>query len=287
MSLLAVKLLVTPAVVIVASLVGRRWGAAVGGWIGRHLCFLLPLTGVARRNLERVMPDLPADERERVLRRMWDNIGRTAAEYPHIREICFGPGARVTVEGGEQVDALRDDGRPGLMFSGHIGNWELLGPCAVRYDLVLHMVYRAPNNPRVAWLFQWGRDTRGELIPKGAHGARRLLEVLKANQHVAMLVDQKMNDGIAAPFFGIEAMTSNALAVLALRFDCPVVPARIIRLGGAHFRLIVEPPLRFAKSGDRAADVRAAMTLVNAKLESWIRQRPDHWLWVHRRWPAP
>ena len=99
-----------------------------------------------------------------------------------------------------------------------------------------------------------------------------------------MLTDQKMNDGIPVPFFGRPAMTAPALAVLALRFDCVVLPARVERLGGAHFRLTVFPALPLPRSGDSHADAATLMARVNAILETWIRERPEQWFWVHRRW---
>ncbi len=100
-----------------------------------------------------------------------------------------------------------------------------------------------------------------------------------------MLVDQKLNDGIAVPFFGRDAMTAPALAQLALRFRCPVVPARVERLGGARFRLTIYPPMGLPDSGDHDADVSETMRRVNAHFEDWIRARPEQWLWLHRRWP--
>jgi KDO2-lipid IV(A) lauroyltransferase len=100
-----------------------------------------------------------------------------------------------------------------------------------------------------------------------------------------LLVDQKMNDGLAVPFFGHPAMTAPAAAQLALRFRCPVVAVHIERLGGAHFRLSLLPPLPLPDSGDRNADIRSLMADINGMLESWIRKRPEQWLWAHRRWP--
>ena len=100
-----------------------------------------------------------------------------------------------------------------------------------------------------------------------------------------MLADQKMNDGIPVPFFGRPAMTAPALAALALRFDCDVLPARAERLAGAHFRLTVFPPLPLPRTGDSHADAAALMAQVNAILETWIRDRPEQWFWVHQRWP--
>jgi KDO2-lipid IV(A) lauroyltransferase len=100
-----------------------------------------------------------------------------------------------------------------------------------------------------------------------------------------MLVDQKMNDGITVPFFGRPAMTAPAIARLGLRFQCPLLPIRVERLQGARFRLTVLPALDIVDTGDAAADVLSTMTRVNAVIESWVRARPEQWLWLHRRWP--
>ena len=100
-----------------------------------------------------------------------------------------------------------------------------------------------------------------------------------------MLVDQKMNDGIAVPFFGRDAMTAPALAQFALKYDCPVVPVRVELLGGAYFRMTFYPALEIVPTDDRHADILRIMTEVNAIMESWIRDRPAQWLWLHRRWP--
>jgi KDO2-lipid IV(A) lauroyltransferase len=113
-----------------------------------------------------------------------------------------------------------------------------------------------------------------------------MLRAMGRGDHMAMLVDQKMNDGIAVPFLGQEAMTASAIAELAYRFDCPVVPARVERLKGAHFRVTIEPPLEKPATGIREQDVKHLMTMVNDRLGAWINQRPEQWLWVHNRWPA-
>ena len=174
----------------------------------------------------------------------------------------------------------------GILFSAHLGNWEILPLAAGRSGITLTQIYRAANNPFVDRLM---RDVRaplgGRFTTKGATGARELVAALGRGEHLAMLVDQKMNDGIAAPFFGRDAMTAPALAQLALKFDCPVVPARVERIAGARFRLTAYPPLDIARTGDRAADVAETMRRVNAIVEDWIRDRPEQWLWLHHRWP--
>ena len=99
------------------------------------------------------------------------------------------------------------------------------------------------------------------------------------------MVDQKMNDGIAVPFFGIEAMTAPAIGEFARHFNCPVAGVQIIRLAGARFRLVLTPPVFANDTGNKQADVREMVGRVNSEIEKWIRQNPGQWLWLHNRWP--
>ncbi len=261
--------------------------SALGGWLGRTVGPHIPVSARAVKNLSAAFPEKSPAEIAAIVRAMWDNLGRMAAEYPHLGEIdVYDPEGRVEVSGAEYADLLRDDGRGGIFFSGHIANWEIVSLGATQRDLPLDRVYREANNRLVEWLFQHGRAAvEGALIPKGPAGARVMLRSLKDNRHIAMMVDQKMNDGIPVPFFGRDVMTAPALAELALRYDCPVVPARVERLKGAHFRLLIFPPLELIRTGDHKADVAANMAQVNAILEQWIRDTPEQWLWLHNRWP--
>ncbi|MBI3446119.1 MAG: lauroyl acyltransferase [Magnetospirillum sp.] len=256
----------------------------LGGWLGRLIGPLLGgVNRVARRNLGAAFPDKSDAEIKTILTAMWDNIGRVAGEFPHLKQIAA---ERVELIGAEYIDLLRDDGRAGIFISGHIGNWELNGAVAAHRGLPLHLIYRAANNPWVEDLYRKGRaDASYALIQKGPEGARQALTVLKKGGHLGMLVDQKMNDGIPIPFFGRDAMTAPAQAVFATKFNCPLVPARVERLKGAHFRLTVLPPMDFPHTGDSHDDNRLLLIRINALLEEWIRERPDQWLWLHRRWP--
>jgi KDO2-lipid IV(A) lauroyltransferase len=260
--------------------------SAFGGWLGRVLGPLVPRTRVARRNLALAFPGASPATVEAIIRGMWENLGRTVFELPVLdRFRWFGADGRIELIGAEHLDAALAHGRSGILFSAHIANWELFGPMAAAYGVPLNLVYRAPNNPYLGWLAELRRAAGTELLPKGSEGARRAMKLLQKGARLGILVDQKMNDGIAVPFFGRDAMTAPALAQLALRFDCPALPARIERLAGARFRVTVLPPLRFERTGDRQRDLVAAMTQVNALLEQWIRERPEQWLWLHRRWP--
>ena len=270
------------------SLLPLDWASALGGWVGRKIGPLFRVTQNARRELKTVFPLLNALEIEDILNGMWDNLGRVAGEHPHLSK--FNPyleNSRVEVVGGEILDQRRDPGKPWLAFSGHLANWELVPLTSTKRGLPLHLVYRRANNPFFDRLVQKGRArTEGQYFPKGSGGAKDILRALHKGQHIAMLVDQKMNDGIEVPFMGRNAMTAPALAQLALRFNCPVMPVQVERLKGANFRVTIHPPLIIQNTGDKQSDILNLMTEVNNHLENWIKQRPEQWLWVHNRWPT-
>jgi KDO2-lipid IV(A) lauroyltransferase len=261
------------------------WASALGGWIGRTVGPRMGQNRKAMRNLTRAMPENGAEENRRILRGMWDNLGRVIAEYPHLPRICASlEGGRLEIHGIDHVRTMREDDKPGLMFSAHLANWEVLAASAPLVGLELAVIYRAPNNPLVDLMLRRLRGNPRQ-FRKGRDGARDMIAHLRRGGHGAMLVDQKMNDGIPTPFFGRDAMTAPAIAQFALRLGAVIVPARTERLGGARFRITVLPPLAVTKTGDRAADERAVMTEINCLIESWIRARPEQWLWLHRRWP--
>jgi KDO2-lipid IV(A) lauroyltransferase len=263
------------------------WASGLGGFLARKLGPRLGLNKRARRNLNRAMPELSPDAIERVIVGMWDNLGRVVAEYPHLGayRVYDGDG-RVEIVGAENIRAQAVRGKGAIFFSGHFGNWEVAPLAVTQAGLGAVEIYRPANNPLVDKLLNRARSVIGsELVPKGTVAARRAIAALQEGRHIAMLVDQKMNDGIAVPFFGRFAMTAPALARLALRYDCAVVPVRVHRIAGARFRITAEAPLELPRSGDTEADTLALMTSVNSVIERWVRERPEHWFWLHRRWP--
>ena len=231
---------------------------------------------------------MPANSERRnraILRGMWDNLGRSMAEYPHLDWICSPRSGRVEIVNGEAVGVLLGDAKPGIVFGGHFGNWEV-GPSTIHrlMGASLLSVYRRANNPWVDILQRRNLGSR-RAVAKGADGGRAVLLHMRRGGHIGLLVDQKQNDGIAVPFMGLAAMTAPGVARLGRHFDCPVVPIRTERLSGARFRLTVLPPLDVARTGDRDADDIKTMTRVNGVIASWVVARPEQWLWLHRRWP--
>jgi KDO2-lipid IV(A) lauroyltransferase len=263
------------------------WASGIGGFVARTIGPHLGITKRADENLKRALPHLTLAERRQIIAGMWDNLGRVIAEYPHLGKFrLFDPKARVEGVDAGNILATRDPAKKYIFFSAHYGNWEIAIRTAAQAGFEVTGVYRAPNNPIVDRFMLWARGAEGgELVPKGEIAARKAFGALREGRALCMLVDQKMNDGIPVPFFGRDAMTAPALAVLALRYDCAVVPIRMERTKGARFRMISEPPLTLRKTGDNDADRRALMIEVNAIVERWVREHPEQWLWLHRRWP--
>ncbi|MCE2563911.1 lauroyl acyltransferase [Komagataeibacter sp. FNDCF1] len=270
--------------------IGPVRASNLGGWLCRVVGPRLPVSRVADANLRMAMPELDRGMRRAVIRDMWDNIGRNAGEFPHLATLPrnSGPGPGWDVVGEEHLVAQAARGGPTIFVSGHIGNWEMLPPAVARYGLPFSSFYRAPNNPLVDRILCDLRDAAmGQPVPlfaKGARGARGALAHILKGGHLGMLVDQKMNDGVEARFFGQPAMTAGAMAAMALRLRCPVIPGYVERLGPARLRIHVHAPLDLPDGGNRIHDQMTLTQRVNDWIEGTIRQRPGSWLWLHRRW---
>jgi KDO2-lipid IV(A) lauroyltransferase len=262
----------------------------VGGMLARSIGPLLPASAVAYANLKVAMPELDAAARRRVVRGVWENLGRTVAELPHLaslqRDTPSGPGFEVRNE--HIIRRIAADGGPVVFCSAHIGNWEFLPVAAASVGLPFGGFYRAAANPLINKLIQQLRGTAGSrdqpLFSKGSAGARRAMAHIARGGRLALLVDQKMNDGIEARLFGLPAMTAAAAAAFALRVHCPVVCGHVERIGPARLCLVAEEPLELPDTGDRQADIALLTQRINDQLEAWIRARPESWLWLHRRW---
>jgi KDO2-lipid IV(A) lauroyltransferase len=262
----------------------------LGGAITRTLGPLLPVSRVAQDNLAAALPELDAAARRRIVRQVWDNLGRTIAEMPLLAQLGLsdqGPGWELIRE---PAMGAADMSRGAIYFAGHLANWELMMALTRYFHNDFGVLYRAPANPAVDAFVRGLRNDYGGPsmvhFRKGAIGARQTLGHLRAGKVLGLLADQKTNDGIAVPFFGRPAMTAPAVAALALKFRVPLIPAHARRLGPARFRVILEAPLALPDTGDRHRDILEVTTAVNQCLERWIRQEPGDWLWLHRRWPA-
>lgn len=267
-------------------LIGVDAASAIGGFIGREIFARTRVTQRARDNLIAAFPEKSAAERDAIIRTMWDNLGRTVAEYAHLDKFDLsGPDPRIRVNNLEEIEKIRGQGV--LIVSGHFANWEIMPITASRYGIDGAIVYRPPNNPYVDRYISRARARKGYSEQISKHqGTRRIFTLLRGGKAILLLADQKTNEGIAVPFFGRDAMTTPAPAALALKLKVPMIFASNKRLGGARFAVTVYPPLEFTPSGDDDADMRAMTIAINLRLEEMVRADPGQWLWIHRRWPS-
>jgi Kdo2-lipid IVA lauroyltransferase/acyltransferase len=272
-------------------LLGIDAASALGGFIGRQVFYRVkPVADRARENLKAAYPDMKRDEMEAIIREMFDNLGRTVAEYPHLDKLKLtGPDPRLTIEGSDIGDAEMARAKGVMFISGHFANWEAMPVTATCLGYEGALVYRPPNNPFVDRYISRMRAKAGPQlqISKGAHGTRQIFTTLRRGHAILMLVDQKTEQGVAAPFFGRDAMTTPAPAALALKLGASLLPTSNERLEGARFRMRIRPPIQFTPTGDHDADVLALTAKINAAVEDCVRARPSQWLWIHRRWTTP
>lgn len=259
---------------------------------GRFLRLVGPMIGPinkrAMTNLSIAFPEMPEDGKRAIIADVWENLGRTTAEFAHLG--AFDPDAdasRVEIVGREVFETVIQSKRPAIFFSGHFANWEVMAVVMRAVGLDFGIIYRAANNPlidRVIINSRADASSRRQ-IPKGKRGGRTIIEALEKGSSIVLLADQKLNSGgIPSPLFGKPAMTAPASARLALKYNMPVIPLEVERLNGARFRVTARVPLDFQPGGDTTADTQALTDRINLELERMIRAQPGQWLWLHRRW---
>jgi KDO2-lipid IV(A) lauroyltransferase len=269
-------------------LLGLETASRVGGWIGRNLLSFLPPDRVARANLAAAFPEKSEGERNAIRRAMWDNLGRVVGEYPHLARFSpHGEDPRITysLPPGLTVEGMK--GHALMFLSGHLGNWEVMPILAHQVGIEGATVVRPPNNPYVAdWVARQRRINGPDTMIAKHNAARAMLGQLRGGKMLCMLADQKLREGIAVPFFGRDAMTTPAPAVLTLKTKAQLVFAANKRLPGPRFHVTVWPELDFVPSGNEAEDARALTAAITYRIEEMIRADPAQWLWIHNRWPT-
>jgi KDO2-lipid IV(A) lauroyltransferase len=262
---------------------------------GRITRFIGPMTReqkVARANLTAAFPEKSPKEIETILAGVWDNLGRLGAEFAHIDHIwehdrAHPENSRIEIEERthELFAQLRLDGKPALIFASHLGNWELPALAAVAHGLDAATLYRRPNISSANRIIEEMRAVKmGTLIPAGRDAPLKLADALQKGQHVAMLVDQYFTNGVDVTFFGRKTKANPTLARLLRQIECPVHGVRIIRLPDDRFRAELSEEVKPVRDASGQIDVQGTMQAITSVIESWIREYPDQWLWLHRRW---
>jgi KDO2-lipid IV(A) lauroyltransferase len=257
---------------------------AVGPWLPEHR--------VGRANLEAAYPEKSAAEIDRILRAVWFNLGQQGAEYVHFDTLCeFDPQRpeagrlEVSPETVETAQRILASGKPALLFTAHVGNWELCSVVATALGLDMINLYRPPNNARVDAALRSRRTGKmGALVPTNRNAVPTMLQAMSEGRSVGMVVDQHFSQGVDITFFGRPCKANATLARLARRVDCLIYGARIVRLPNDRFRMDVSPEIVPPRDAEGKIDVQATTQKINDVIEQWVREYPEQWLWLHRRW---
>lgn len=258
--------------------------SAFMGWCWRHIA---PRTKRHERALDHVamaLPELDSEARERLVRDMWANLGRIMAETFHLDRL-WRKDARFEYDLDAVADVLSDHSRGCVIVSLHTGNWEVVAHPAGHFGLEVGGVYQALSNPLSDAYVSRLRAPffAGGLYPKGPYTARKLLALVRGGGVISFLADQRDVKGIRVPFFGHEAWANPFPAMLAQTCDVPLVAVRVIRTKGVHFRITGEL-VDIPRGGDRTEDAQAGTERLHEVFERWIREHPEQWMWIHRKW---
>ena len=253
--------------------------------MGKLSSLIGPKLGVTKKaynNIKNVMPEKNEKEITKIIKDMWENLGKVAGEYPHLSKISPEKNNKIQIYGKKNLLLVKKTKTPAIFFSGHLANWEILPNIAIKNGVPVLTIFRRPNNPFINFLIKYIRSNL-PMAPKGKEGARQLIYSLKKGRSIGLVIDQKMNDGIKVPFFNKPAMTSDALAQLCLRIKSLVIPVEVERMKNTNFKITFHNPLKITKNGQKKTPLQI-MTEVNLIMEKWIRKNPGQWLWLHRRW---
>ena len=249
------------------------------GKIARFIGPFLKVHTLGIKNLHLAFPEKSAQEIHAILRGVWENLGRIAGEFPHINHVMKNP-HRITVVNQQNLENLVKSKKPILFMAGHLGNWEIPHHVVIQHNCPIGLISRPPNNFIIKKLFDLVRaHPLTTIFFKGSEGSRQIMHHLKNGGALGVLFDQRISDGEALPLFNHPALTATGPAKLAKKYGALMIPVQVERIDHkAQFQITFHDPI------DTTGTPQEIMTTLNKLLEGWIRQAPEQWLWLHKRW---
>jgi KDO2-lipid IV(A) lauroyltransferase len=266
----------------------RAWALAFGRSLGRLWADLDPRhVAVANENLRHAFPDWDEPRRLRTARGVYTHLGQTLIDILWLdgrpKEDLTG---LIDEEGRENVEEARAAGKGIIFVTGHFGNWEMSGVVWGWLGEPVGVIARPLDNPALDARLSAFRSRSGNVIISKRRALPDILRLLRSGKGVAMLVDQNVQeaDGIFVDFFGRPAATTTAAAALAVKTGCALLPCYCEAKPDGRYRLVYEPPYEWTPSGSRVGDIEHITQGLTKRIEAWVRDRPEQWLWIHRRW---
>ena len=262
---------------------GLRMSSAIGGKIFEKIGPLFRSKKIIHNNIKKALPNISNENLETLTRLMWNNYGRTFAEYIFLKDFRIGKfSSNIEIEGKEILEKIKKNNQQVVFVSGHLSNFELMAMFIEKNGINLLAIYRPLNN---LFLNPFMEKIRRKYIckhqiKKGIGGTKNLIKYKKQNFSTALMIDQRVSEGILSPFFKQKAFTTTIPAQLVKKFDIPIVPVYIERIKDITFKITIKNPIFFSKE----KSVENITNELNLELEKLILKKPEQWIWSHNRW---
>ena len=263
--------------------IGPNLSSKLSGKIFEFIGPLFRSKKIIYANIKRGMPDINSENLKKITKLMWNNYGRVFAEYMFLKDFRYGKLAeKVYIEGQEILDEIKESNRQVIFISGHFGNFELMAMHLEKNGIKLSAIYRPLNNIFLNRIMEGIRNKYicKHQIKKGIGGLKKLIALKENNFSTAVMIDQRVSEGILSNFFNQDALTTTLPAQLVKKFNISIVPVYIERIDGLNFKIIINNPLNFSKQ----SSIQNITDKLNQILEKMILKKPEQWIWSHNRW---
>ena len=268
---------------ILFKIIGYKLSTNIGAILGRLIGPLTRSKKIILKNLETALPNLKEEEKKKIIRNMWANYGQILSNYVYIKDFYSSKLDKfIKIEGLEILSSVKNSNQPVVFVSGHFNNFELMAMYLTKSNINLAAIYRPLNNiflNKVMEKIRVNYICRNQ-IKKGLSGVRQIFKLLKKNHSIALMIDQRVSQGISSNFFGKPSWTTTMPAQLIKRFNCKVVPIHIERYKKYNFKITVSEPIKF----DEKESISTITSKLNILIEEMILKNPDQWIWSHNRW---
>ena len=268
---------------IIYRILGLKSSSYIGGKLFEIFGPIFRSKKLIKSNIQRAIPKINSTEIKKITKNMWNNYGRTLSEYMFLKDFRNNKlKSHINVEGNEILEKIKLEESPVIFVSGHFSNFELMAMEIEKSGVNLSAIYRPLNNIFLNILMERIRKKYicKNQIKKGTSGIRELLRLFKKGYSIALMIDQRVSEGIKSKFFNEEAFTTTIPAQFIKKFNCKVVPIYIERYNDINFNIKVEKPIEFTKDASTEKITRD----LNIWLEKMILKKPGEWIWSHNRW---
>ena len=264
-------------------IIGPKLSSKISGKIFEIIGPFFRSKKVIYNNIKRALPDIDQNNLKNIENSMWNNYGRIFAEYIFLKDFRYGKlASNVQIEGQEILNDIKENNKQVIFISGHLSNFELMAMFIEKSGINLSAIYRPLNNIFLNGIMENIRKKYicKNQIKKGLAGLKKLIKLKKKNYSTALMIDQRVSEGILSPLFNEKALTTTIPAQLVKKFNIPVVPVYIERINGLKFKITVKQPLSFPQDTNQ----QQITDNLNQILEKFILSKPENWIWSHNRW---